>query len=118
MAHGFQEYFFERIPAVRETAHLEILAPHQPPDNVELDAGLQNDAPAAAALGDAFSTVLAKGGGKVRVIAGYLQLDEPAVGPALLFQIRVMDDAAVLENDHFVADLLHVAQQMRTEQHA
>src|SRR5207248_3110274 len=83
----------------------------------EPDARRKNDAPPAAAFVDALGAVLAKGRGKVSVIAGNLQLDKSAIGATLLFQIGVVDKTTVLEDDDFVADLFNVAKKMGAEKH-
>src|SRR6266478_1545013 len=109
VADGFQENLLEGVATVRQTADFEILASHQAPDAVELDAGREDDAPPAAAFGDSLGAKLAKSSGKVPVVAGNLQLDKPAIGAPLLFQIGVVHDTAVLEDDDFVAYLFHVS---------
>src|SRR5881628_3680523 len=112
VAYGFEENLLEGVAAVGQTTDVEILASHQAPDGVELDTGRKNDAPPALAFRDSFGAVLAKGSGEVPVVARNLQLDKPAIGAPLLFQISVVDDAAVLEDDHFVAYLFDIAQKM------
>ena len=47
--------------------------------------------------------------------AARLQFQEAAVGAALLFQVAERGDVAVLQDQHLVAALLHVAQQVRGE---
>src|SRR5439155_27126424 len=98
MTDSFQENLFQRVAAVRQTMHLEILAGDEAPDDVQLDVGREHDAPAAAAFGNPVGAVLAQGGGKSSIVTGDLELDKAAIGAALLFEIGVVNDAASLEN--------------------
>src|SRR5439155_21383168 len=118
VADGFQEYLLEGVAAVGQTADIEILASHQAPDGVQLHTGRKNDAPAALAFRDSFGAVFTQGSGKIPIVAADLQLDKAAIGAALFFEIGVVDDAAVLEDDYFVAYLFDIAQKMGAEDHA
>jgi hypothetical protein len=53
------------------------------------------------------------GGGERVLVAARLHLEELAVGAALFLEIAVERDLPVLENEHLVATLLDVAQQVR-----
>ncbi len=52
------------------------------------------------------------------LLAARFHFEEAQIGAALLFQIAKRGDVAVLENQHLVAALFHVAQQVRGENQA
>src|SRR5262245_4446534 len=112
MADRFQENLFQRVAAVRQTMHLEILASGNAPDDVKLDARREHDAPTPPTFGNTVGVVLAKGAGEVAIVTRDLELDKAAIGAALLLEVRMVDNAACLENHDLITDLLHVTQKM------
>ena len=117
MSHGFQEDLFQRVSAVRQLSHQQVLPTHETPDRVHLDARRQDDAPAAEAFGHALGADLRQRRAQVAIVAGDLELDEGAVRPPLFLEIAVMDDRAVLHDHDLVAHLLDVAQQVGADEH-
>jgi hypothetical protein len=117
VANSLQEYLLKRVAAVRKPPYLEVLARHQPPDAIQFHTGRKNDAPVAAAFGD--TSALFRDRRSVLLNANASGIScTPAVGPPLLFQIGVVDNGTSLEDDYLVADLFHIPQKMRTEDHA
>ena len=117
VAHGFQENFFQRVAAVRELPHQQILPRRQSPDGFDLHSRRQDDSPPPAAFRHSFGADLRQGHSKIPIVARDLELDEALVGPPLFFEVAMVHDHAVLENHGLVAHLLDVGQQVGADEH-
>ena len=117
VAHGFQEDLLQRVPAVRELSHQQVLPRREPPDGFDLDPRRQDDTPAPAAFGHALGADLRQRHPQVPIVAGHLELDEAPVRPPLFFEVAVVHDRAVLQDHGLVAHLLDVAQQVGADEH-
>ena len=116
MTDGFQENFFEGVAAVGELADLQPLAGGDAPEGADFDIGGKDDAPFAGGFANAFGADFAEGGCEAAIVADDVELDEAAVGFAFGFEVGLVDDLAVLEDDDFVADLFDVGEEMGAEQ--
>src|SRR5918998_3804504 len=76
MPHGFQEDLFQRVSAVRELPHEEVLPTHQSPDRIHVNARRQDDTPAAEAFGNTLGADLRQDRAQVAVVTGDFELDE------------------------------------------
>ena len=117
MPHRFQEDLLQRVPAVRELPHQQVLPRRELPDGFDFDPRRQNDTPATAAFGDALGADLRQRRPEVPIVAGHLELDEAPVRPPLFFEVALVHDHAVLQDHGLVAHLLDVAQQVGADEH-
>ena len=116
MAHGFQEDLFQRVPAVRQLPHQQVLPGGELPDGFDLDFRRQHDTPAPGAFRHALGPDLRERRPQMAIVAGHLELDEVPVRATLFFEVALVHDRAVLQDHGLVADLLDVAQQVRAHE--